>query len=107
MRQAERFEDMSQRGRLRVIQQDDGDMIVSVIEDPNSFNGGAMAGVEFCTSGGHSPKTLAALLNLMQAMAEDNAERSSHRRGETGMGVIDQQPSAKADGEQTNQGDLK
>ena len=31
MRIAERFEDMSPRGRLRVIQQEDGDMIVEVV----------------------------------------------------------------------------
>ncbi|RTL42961.1 MAG: hypothetical protein EKK53_11200 [Burkholderiales bacterium] len=87
-REAERFEDMSQRGRLRVIQQDDGDMIVYVIEDPNSPNGGASAGVEFCTSGGKSPKTRAALLALMVAMGEENAERPHcHRRGERGIGV--------------------
>lgn len=95
MREAERFEDMSQRGRLRVLQQDDGDMVVSVIEDPNSPMGGAMARVEFCTSGGKSPKTLAALRNLMLAMAEDNADKPHcHRRGERGLGVDSEEPNA-------------
>lgn len=90
MKIAERFEDMSRRGRLRVLQQDDGDMIVCVIEDMES--GGCCAGlsasVEFCTSGGKSPKTLAALRALMLAMAEENAaDPHSHRRGEIGLGV--------------------
>ncbi len=86
--QAERFEDMSPRGRLRILQQDDGDMLVYVIEDPDSQKNGASAGVEFCTSGGKSPKTLAALRSLMLAMAEDNADRPTcHRRGEFGLGV--------------------
>ena len=90
MRIAERFEDMSPGGRLQVLQQDDGDIIVAVVEDMHS--GGTCAGlaasVEFCTSGGKSPKTLAALRALMQAMAEDNADpRCAGRRGERGMGV--------------------
>ena len=88
MRQAERFEDMSPRGRLRVLQQDDGDMLVAVVEDPDGDHGGILVGVEFCTSGGKSPKTLEALRNLMRAMAEDNADRPHcHRRGERGLGV--------------------
>lgn len=90
MRVAERFEDMSRRGRLRVLQQDDGDMIIEVVEDldSNSPTAGLSAAVEFCTSGGKSPKTLAALRALMHAMAEDNADRPyCHRRGESGLGV--------------------
>jgi hypothetical protein len=85
---AERFEDMSQRGRLRVIQQNDGDVIVGIVEDPDGPNGGVTTSVEFCTSGGKSPKTLIALRSLMQAMAEDNADSPHcHRRGEQGLGV--------------------
>lgn len=90
MKIAERFEDMSQRGRLRVMQQDDGDMVIAVIEDMNSGTccAGLSASVEFCTSGGKSPRTLAALRELMFAMAEDNAARGSDgRRGEIGLGV--------------------
>ena len=95
MQQAERFEDMSQRGRLRIIQQDDGDMIVYVIEDLHSINGGPSAGVEFCTSGGKSPKTREALHSLMIAMAQDNADRPHcHRRGENGLGVDTLTPNA-------------
>lgn len=59
MREAERFEDMSRRGRLRVLQQDDGDMIVEVVEDLDSQSpsAGLSASVEFCSSGGKSPKS--------------------------------------------------
>lgn len=95
MREAERFEDMSRRGRLRVLQQDDGDMIVEVVEDLDSQSpsAGLSASVEFCTSGGKSPKTRAALLNLMLAMAEDNAARPHClRRGERGLGVDQPMP---------------
>ena len=99
MKEAERFEDMSQRGRLRVLKQEDGDMCVTVIEDPRSTMGGAMAGVEFCTSGGKIPKTLAALRALMLAMAEDNADRPDcHRRGERGLGVDSESPNAALTG---------
>ena len=90
MREAERFEDMSPRGRLQVLQQTDGDMIVCVIKDPNSQGccAGLAASVEFCTSGGKSPRTLAALRMLMQAMAEDNEDpRCAGRQGEHGLGV--------------------
>lgn len=89
---AERFEDMSPRGRLRVLQQDDGDMSVAVIEDlqSGSLCAGLMASVEFCNSGGKSPRTLDALRALMMAMAEDNAAKAScSRRGETGLGATE------------------
>lgn len=87
---AERFEDMSPRGRLRLLQQSDGDILVCVISDPNGPDEGVSSSVEFCTSGGKSPKTLAALLALMDAMAEDNRDRPHcSRRGERGMGVDD------------------
>lgn len=90
MRVAERFEDMSQRGRLQVLQQDDSDMIVSVVEDLDSRGpcAGLAASVEFCTSGGKSPKTLAALRQLMLVMAEEDADKPHcSRRGERGMGI--------------------
>ena len=63
---AKRREDMSPTGFLELFRQDDGDIVVKVWGE--GFNGNS---VEFCTSGGHSPKTLAALRQLMQAMAED------------------------------------
>lgn len=84
----ERFEDMSPRGRLRLLQQRDGDIIVCIVEDPNGPNGGAVIDVEFCTSGGGSHHTLLALRQLMDAMQLDNIEnRNQSRRGEVGLGL--------------------
>lgn len=76
MKVVERIEDMSSRGRLRVIQQDDGDIIVAVqsMEDGCLQNGDS---VEFCTGfsgGGKSPNTLNALYALMDAIKKDNLE---------------------------------
>lgn len=83
---AERFEDMSPRGRLRVIQQDDGDMIIAIIPDLNAPI--ERQSVEFCTSGGKSPRTLLALRDLMHAIALENEEKPTcYRRGEWGIGV--------------------
>jgi hypothetical protein len=85
---AERFEDMSPRGRLRLLQQTDGDIVVCVMSDPNSIDAGFFTSVEFCTSGGKSLKTIQALRALMLAMAEDNQDRPNcSRRGERGLGV--------------------
>lgn len=85
---AERFEDMTQRGRLRIWQQDDGDMIVEIVPDPDKPPEYA-ASAEFCspgTGGGKSPRTVMALRVLMRAMAEDNADAScALRRGERGL----------------------
>ena len=79
----ERYEDMSPLGRLRVFQQDDGDMIICAIADD-----GASESVEFCNSGGKSPRTLAALRALMNAMEEDNKDPMCiGRRGKYGRGV--------------------
>jgi hypothetical protein len=72
-----RFEDMSPTGRLVLLKQDDGDMIVSAINEH-----GEEVHVEFCTpmsGGGQSSHTWAALLNLRDAMKKDNAERSQQR----------------------------
>jgi hypothetical protein len=77
----ERFEDMSPLGRLRVIMQEDGDAIVSVIEDPNEHR--LCPSVEFCTSfggGGQSPKVRAAIIALAMAIKEENQTRPQHRR---------------------------
>jgi len=84
----ERFEDMSERGRLRIRLQDDGDILVCVISDPNGPNEGNSTSVEFCIRGGKSPKTLEALRLLMNAMEEDNrGNPNCDRRGERGMWV--------------------
>lgn len=64
-----RFEDMSTVGTLTLYRQEDGDIVVRVrSEDSRSSS------VEFCTSGGRSPKTLKALINLFKAMEQDGGE---------------------------------
>jgi hypothetical protein len=76
-RTVDRNEDMSARGRLRLIQQEDGDIIVAVQPEENGLIMGGSA-VEFCSpvaGGGRSPHTLAALRALMDAMEKDNADR--------------------------------
>ena len=80
----QRFEDMSPRGRLVVHQQDDGDIIIAVYEDP-SEPVPSSASVEFCTrfgGGGQSPRTWAALVSLMLAIELDNADSVQARGGE-------------------------
>ena len=70
-----RHEDMSTRGRLRLIRQEDGDICVAVIGEE-----GQIAGVEFCipgTGAGGSPRTFAALQQLAVAIALDNEEDPS------------------------------
>lgn len=85
---AERFEDMSPRGRLRIWQQDDGDMIVEIVPDPGKEITYGDS-VEFCAAGaggGGSPRTLDALRDLMWAMADDNADAAcARRKGEDGL----------------------
>jgi flavin-dependent dehydrogenase len=81
MRVVERLEDMSPRGRLRIIQQDDGDIIVAV----QSMEEGLLGigdSVEFCSGfggGGKSPHTRQALLALMEAIKLDNLENPSRK----------------------------
>ena len=78
-----RAEDMSPDGRLRIIQQDDGDIIVTVV--PDSHERRPSASVEFCSvgsGGGRSPHTVKALRDLMAAMRKDNAECASDYSGE-------------------------
>jgi hypothetical protein len=65
-----RFEDMSPTGRLTLFKQDDGDIIISAIDEH-----GGEAHVEFCapmTGGGQSEATWHALLALYEAMKKDN-----------------------------------
>jgi hypothetical protein len=66
---ARRTEDMSTTGWMRLVAHEDGDMGV-VVTDAD----GRTADVEFCASGGHSPRTLQALRDLSRAMAEDAAD---------------------------------
>lgn len=81
----ERFEDMSPTGTLRLIWQEDGDIIVVVTRgEDDDF---AQASVEFCTpmsGGGNSEHTHAALRYLMAAMAKDELNRKQFRDGGNG-----------------------
>lgn len=66
-----RYGDMSQTAHIRVGLDGDSDVYVSVYDD----RGGAS--IEFCTQyagGGKSPRTREALIALMIAIEEDNAE---------------------------------
>lgn len=77
----ERIGDMcsaEQPERLRVLKQDDGDVIVAIITTSK------VADVEFCapgSGGGKSPRTIAALRALAEAIHADN-EADPTRRGE-------------------------
>lgn len=65
-----RFEDMSPTGRLQIMRQFDGDIILTCIDD-----NGHMASVEFTTpmaGGGQSENTWKAIIALFDAMKEDN-----------------------------------
>ena len=73
-----RFEDMSPTGRLEVLRQCDGDVIVSVITGD-----GEMAHVEFTSpisGGGNSERTWKALVALYEAMKADNDDRPQTRQ---------------------------
>ena len=76
----ERYEDMSPDGRLRLVRQPDGDVIVAII--PPLSSDSPMVVVEFCSvgsGGGQSPNTLAALRDLMEAIRRDNEEQPQKR----------------------------
>lgn len=77
MRAVKRNEDMSQRGHLKLLIQDDGDIIVAVYPEQDGLiePGGS---VEFCIpgiGGGRSMHTHKALRALAEAMERDNQER--------------------------------
>lgn len=77
---------MSPLGKLRLIEQPDGDIIVVVVPDPTEAERHSLPPLgitaEFCTvggGGGQSEHTRRALRDLWQAMERDNAERPQHR----------------------------
>lgn len=78
-----RLEDMSAVGRLHLMLDGDGDVIVAVhsqIHGELISNGD---NVEFCTigiGGGGSPRTYKALRNLMEAMDADNKDSNYQGR---------------------------
>ena len=91
----DRKESVSPNGRLQLIIEPDGDVIVSVYPDPDEQGLGeeSIPGtVQICTpfsGGGGSPRTHRALLALFRAMSEDNAdEMYGNRRGDH-PGLID------------------
>ena len=55
-------------------------VIICIIPDPEAHPNQPMLSVEFCTSGGGSPRTHAALLNLLEAMEQDNHDYHCHGR---------------------------
>lgn len=75
--QVERYEDMTPTGKLTMIRQQDGDVIlVAMGEDFQQV------ALEFCTpmtGGGSSEHTHKALCALMVAMEKDNVERKQNR----------------------------
>ncbi len=79
---AERTEDMGVEKRLKVTQDQDGDVIVSIVTGRGMPIRGLehSASVEFSLSGCHSPITRSALLGLMRAMEEDETLRPDPHR---------------------------
>jgi len=86
VKQIQRFEDMSPGGCLRLFRQDDGDIIVCAVPDPEDCKRRHLPfvgiGVEFCVcggGGGQSPHTRKALLALWEAIERDNTENPQQR----------------------------
>lgn len=74
---AERYEDMSPDGRLRLHLQEDGDVLVCICKPDVTLGESPYHFVEFCApgaGGGQSPHTRKALLDLMAAIQKDNEE---------------------------------
>lgn len=82
----ERKESMSPRGFIRLIRQDDGDIVICVGSGDHNGKIEVVNAVEICTpftGGGGSSRTYAALIQLMGAMAADNLDvRQTGRKGE-------------------------
>ncbi len=73
--------DMHQNRSLKLLVQSDGDVIVAITQDgipigdvDTGSEHDRSSQVEFCVSGGRSPRTLAALMELVAAMKEDNRQ---------------------------------
>jgi hypothetical protein len=101
----ERREDMSPSGRLRLIMETDGDIIVSIAAGDHSGGIKSFADVQFTVpfiGGGGSQRTYRALRELMRAMAQDNADpyaqgRVGKFKGEDILGW-EKLPEAEANG---------
>ena len=70
----ERPEDMSPDGRLSLFRDEEGDIHVRVIPTKERVNDFAPS-VEFVAHCQRSPRTVAALVELLEAMRLDNEER--------------------------------
>ena len=83
IREVKRYEDMSPKGYLRLIEEPDGDLIISIVSDPEEIQLSALGiSCQFCMpifGGGKSPHTRKALLALFEAMELDNKENSQDR----------------------------
>jgi hypothetical protein len=82
MKAVDRFEDMSPKGKLRLILAPDGDIGIEITEGDDRGALGSRACGEFTIpefGGGDSPRTYDALRALFEAMEADNAERAQHR----------------------------
>lgn len=81
--QTERLESMSPEGFLRLIREDDGDIIVTVGTGGQRGGVRSVGSVQFCTpgaGGGGSSRTWRALVDLMGAMAADNLDPQQQKR---------------------------
>lgn len=75
-----RREDMSPRGQLRVLVDEEGDIHVAVYSDDGTGFIDNSASIEFCScgiGGGKSPNTMRALRELAKAMELDNNQYPS------------------------------
>lgn len=98
----DRLESMSPDGMLRLYIEPDNDVIIEVRQTQahgHELTEPRIASVQICTAagGGGSPKTIKALWELAEAMAEDNADpHSGGRRGENlGTEMLPPKPSGQ------------
>ena len=66
--EVERICDMRGGFKLKLLRQDDGDIIASIMQESHRVN---FNSVEFCNSGTQSPRTYIAIRELFKAMQED------------------------------------
>lgn len=70
-----RKEDMSPTGTLSLLMERDGDIIVEVHGEDCLERKMKRAQIQFCTSGGRSPRVLRSLIGVMEAIEAENRER--------------------------------
>lgn len=62
---------MNPDARLSLVLGDDGDVDIMIVDAKHGAENTTVAAIEFCASGGHSPRTLQALKWLALAMKLD------------------------------------